>query len=50
MELLVRDATPNDAAGIVSVFNPIIEADSFTLFDTPFTIEAERSHRQPCRT
>jgi len=44
MELLIREATPNDAAGIVAVFNPIIEARSFTLFDTPFSIEAERSY------
>src|SRR5437764_12523836 len=44
MEMLIRDATPDDAAGIVSVFNPIIEARSFTLFDTPFTLEAERSY------
>jgi len=44
MELLIRDATPDDAAGVVSVLNPIIEARSFTLFDTPFTTEAERSY------
>ena len=44
MELLIRDAMPNDAAGIVSVFNPIIEAHGYTLFDTPFTVEAERSY------
>ena len=44
MELLIRDATPDDAAGIVAVFNPIFEASSFTLFDTPFTIEDERSY------
>jgi L-amino acid N-acyltransferase YncA len=44
MELLIRDATPDDAAGIVSIFNPIIEARSFTLFDTPFTVQAERSY------
>jgi L-amino acid N-acyltransferase YncA len=44
MELLIRDAIPDDAAGIVSVFNPIIEARSFTLFDTAFTTEAERSY------
>ena len=44
MELLIRDATPDDAAGIVSVFNPIIEAHGYTLFDTPFTIEGERSY------
>jgi L-amino acid N-acyltransferase YncA len=44
MELLIRDAKPDDAAGIVSVFNPIILARLFTLFDTPFTIETERSY------
>jgi predicted enzyme related to lactoylglutathione lyase len=41
MELLIRDATPDDAAGIVSVFNPIIEARAFTLFDAPFTIATQ---------
>jgi L-amino acid N-acyltransferase YncA len=44
MELVIRDAKPDDAAGVVSVFNPIIEARCFTLFDTPFTVEAERSY------
>jgi L-amino acid N-acyltransferase YncA len=44
MDLLIRDATPDDAAGIVSIFNPIIEARTFTLFDKPFTVEAERSY------
>jgi len=44
MDLLIRDARPDDAAAIVAVFNPIIESRSFTLFDTPFTVEAERSY------
>jgi L-amino acid N-acyltransferase YncA len=44
MEVLVREATPEDAEGIVAVFNPIIEAGTFSLFDTPFTVEAERSY------
>jgi L-amino acid N-acyltransferase YncA len=44
MDVLIREANPDDAAGIVSVFNPIIEARSFTLFDTPFTVDAERSY------
>jgi L-amino acid N-acyltransferase YncA len=44
MELTIRDAKPDDAAGIVAIFNPIIEARSYTLFDTPFSIEAERSY------
>src|SRR5579864_6368792 len=44
MELLIRDAIPDDAAAVVSLFNPIIEAKRYTLFDTPFTIEGERSY------
>ena len=44
MELRIRHAEPDDAAGIVAIFNPIIEARSFTLFDTPFSVEAERSY------
>src|SRR5262249_51383648 len=44
MELTIRDAKPDDAAGIVAIFNPIIEARSFTLFDTPFSVEAEHSY------
>src|SRR5215813_9647520 len=44
MEFTIREAKPDDAAGVVAIFNPIIEAHSFTLFDTPFSIEAERSY------
>ena len=44
MALLIRNATPDDAAGIVAVFTPIIEARSFTLFDTLFSVEDERSY------
>jgi L-amino acid N-acyltransferase YncA len=44
MEVFVREAMPEDAEGIVAVFNPIIHAGTFTLFDTPFTVEAERSY------
>lgn len=44
MDFLIRDASPGDAAGIVSIFNPIIETGSYTLFDTPFTEAAERSY------
>ena len=43
-QFFVRDATPDDAVEIVSIFNPIIESGSFTLFDTPFTSNAERSY------
>ena len=42
--LEIRQARPEDAAGIVAVFNPIIEAGRYTTFDTPFTAEAERHY------
>jgi L-amino acid N-acyltransferase YncA len=44
MDLLVRDATPDDAGAIVGILNPIIEAGTYTVFDTPFTAEAERKY------
>ena len=44
MELIVRAVNPDDAAGIVAIFNPIIESRLFTLFDTPFTVDEERSY------
>lgn len=42
MDLLVREARPDDAEAIVSIFNPIIETGAYTVFVTPFTVEAER--------
>jgi L-amino acid N-acyltransferase YncA len=49
--ITIRAATPDDAAGIVAVLNPIIEARTFTVFESPFTIEAERDYiaRFPAR-
>ncbi|MCI0661725.1 MAG: GNAT family N-acetyltransferase [Acidobacteria bacterium] len=44
MDLLIREARPEDAEAIVGIFNPIIEAGVYTVFDTPFTIEAERNY------
>jgi L-amino acid N-acyltransferase YncA len=44
LELLIRDVQANDAKGIVDIFNPIIEAGLYTVFDTPFTIDAEREY------
>lgn len=44
MKIFVRQAQPDDAAGIVAVFNPIIESGLYTTFDTPFTVEAERTY------
>lgn len=46
MDLHVRAATPDDAAAIVAIFNPIIEAGIYTVFDAPFSIEAERAYIQ----
>lgn len=44
MDFLIREALPDDAEAIVSIFNPIIEAGIYTVFDTPFTVEAERAY------
>ena len=44
MDLLVREAQPDDAAMIVGILNPIIEADVYTVFDTPLTVKAEREY------
>ena len=46
MELHIRDATPDDAAAIVAIFNPIIETGLYTVFDAPFTVEFERTYIQ----
>ena len=44
MNLLVRDAQPDDAEAIVGIFNPIISAGVYTAFDTLFTVETEREY------
>jgi L-amino acid N-acyltransferase YncA len=44
MDLSVRDATPEDAEAIVGILNSIIEARIYTVFDTPFAVEAERNY------
>jgi len=44
MEILVRSAQPEDAAAIVAIFNPVIESGKYTVFDSPFTVEAEREY------
>ncbi len=44
MDLLVREARPEDAEDIVGILNPIIEAGVFTAFDTPFTVDTEREY------
>jgi L-amino acid N-acyltransferase YncA len=44
MKLQVREARPDDAAAIVGILNPIIEAGVYTALDTPFTLEEERKY------
>lgn len=44
MKTLVRSAQPEDAAAIAAIFNPIIESGKYTVFDAPFTVEAERDY------
>jgi L-amino acid N-acyltransferase YncA len=41
MEFSVRDVEPSDAAGLVRVLNPIIEARRYTVLDTPVSVETE---------
>jgi L-amino acid N-acyltransferase YncA len=43
-DLLVRDVTPADAEAIVGILNPIIETRAYTVFDAPFTVDAERQY------
>jgi L-amino acid N-acyltransferase YncA len=44
VDLVVRDATPDDAGAIVAILNPIIEAGTYTVLDAPFTVETEREY------
>jgi len=44
MDLSIRDADPADAEALVGILNPIIEARTYTAFDTPFTVEVERRY------
>ena len=44
MTLSTRAARPDDAAAIVGILNPIIEARLFTVFDTPLSVDAERDY------
>ena len=42
--LLTRPVCLDDAEAIVGILNPIIEAGTFTVFDTPLTVDAEREY------
>lgn len=40
----IRNAVPSDAAALVGILNPIIEARVYTAFDTPFSVATERDY------
>jgi RimJ/RimL family protein N-acetyltransferase len=42
-EVVVRRARSDDAAGVIAVFNPIIEGGLYSSFEHPFTEAAERA-------
>ena len=42
MDVSIRQVSADDAEGIVRILNPIIASREFTVFDTPFSVEAER--------
>jgi len=42
LDMIVRDARPDDAAGVAAVLNAIIAAGEPVAFDAPLTAEAER--------
>jgi len=44
MHLIIREARPEDAEAVTAIFNPIIEDGRYTVFDTPFSVEAERAY------
>lgn len=44
MQLDIREARPDDAEGVVRILNPIVAAGVYTVFDTPFTVDAEREY------
>jgi L-amino acid N-acyltransferase YncA len=42
--LIVRRATPADAAGIVSIWTAIVSEKVYSAVDRPFTVESERAY------
>lgn len=42
MDLLIREACPEDAAGIIQILNPIIDSGKYTVLDRIFTEQEER--------
>ena len=46
--LEIREATPDDAGGIVAILNPIIETGLYTVLDAPVTTDTERAFIRNC--
>jgi L-amino acid N-acyltransferase YncA len=46
--LEIREATPDDAEGIVAILNPIIETGAYSVLDAPVTADAERAFIENC--
>ena len=44
IDFLVRDVQPDDAEDVVRILNPIIAARVYTVFDAPFSVDAERDY------
>jgi L-amino acid N-acyltransferase YncA len=44
IDIVVRDAETADAAALIAILNPIIEARVYSALDTTFTLEAEREY------
>jgi L-amino acid N-acyltransferase YncA len=44
MDLRIRDVEPADAAAVVGILNPIVEARTYTAFSDPFSVEDERDY------
>ena len=43
MSVVIRAATPDDAAGVAAVLNPIIEDGRYSALDATFSVEEERA-------
>lgn len=50
-DISIRDVRPDDAAAVAGILNRIIEAGTFTVFDRPVGVDAERAYieRFPAR-
>jgi L-amino acid N-acyltransferase YncA len=44
MNLIIREARPEDAEAVTAIFNPIIEDGRYTVFDAPLPVAAERAY------